>query len=277
MAKVFFDGRIMDAEEASLPLLDRGVLFGEGAFETLRSYDYKYFRLDEHIARLYRNLDLLHIPIRITADGIKEALRNTVRADNEKQANVKFVATAGIEGGESRFFIYTKKLTPFPAVYYSQGARLITSELRRNEKNITTTIKSLSYLDSVWARQEALRKGGDEGFFLNSEGHVSEGASSNIFAVLSGRIVTPSLDQGVLPGVTRSFVIELARSMGLIVEEGVLAYPDFLKADEVFITASIKEVMPIASVDGKPVGKSRRITDMLHDEYKRRLPELCRE
>lgn len=278
MAKVYFDGRIVKPEEALIPVQDRAVLFGEGAFETLRSYDYRYFRLDEHIERFFRNLGLLGISLGLDAEAIRRALRETVRADGEPDARIKFLATAGEEeAGRPRFFILTSKLNPFSQELYTRGARLVTSELRRNEDNVTTTIKSLAYLDSVWARHEALRKNGDEGFFLNSKGFVSEGASSNIFIVKKGVVRTPSLNQGVLPGVTRSFVLELAASLGHRIEEGVISLPELRDADEVFITASIKEIMPVCSLDGTPVGRNRKVTDELRKVYLEEIKKRCTE
>jgi branched-subunit amino acid aminotransferase/4-amino-4-deoxychorismate lyase len=277
MAKVYCDGKIMDVEKASVPLMDRGLLFGEGAFETLRSYDYRYFRLNEHIERFFRNLELLRITLKMGAEEIRQALRETVRADGEKDARIKFIATAGVEGGVPSFYIHTSKLIPFPDDLYKRGARLITSTLTRNERNITTTIKALSYLDSVWARQESLLKGGDEGLFINMQGHVSEGASSNLFIVKDDVLATPSLDQGVLPGVTRSFVLELARFLGIKTREGVVSPGELAAADEVFITASVKEVMPVALLDGKVVGKTRILTDRLRIAYKEKIREQCKE
>ncbi|MBL8029017.1 MAG: aminotransferase class IV family protein [Fibrobacteres bacterium] len=276
MAKMWTSNGITEPEMATVPVLDRAVLFGAGAFETLRSYDYKYFRLDEHIERFFRNLKILDIKIALDASGIKKALNETVRLDGNPDSRIKFLATAGAEGAEQGlFFIHTEKLVPFPERYYQSGVKLITSELIRNESNITTTLKSLAYLDSWWAREETKRKGGDEGLFLNTKGMLSEGASSNIFIVRESKVITPSLDQGVLPGVTRSFVLELAGSMGFQTEERLVAPNEMFEADEVFITASIKEIMPVSFVDERATGRSRKITEDLHKSYRKKLPELC--
>ena len=277
MAKIWTDKGIADPEKAMLPVLDRAVLFGAGAFETLRSYDYKYFRLDEHIERFFRNLKILDIRIGVDAEGVKKALNETVRFDGNPDSKIKFLATAGLEGAEKGlFFIHTEELIPFPERYYQDGVKLITSELIRNESNITTTLKSLAYLDSWWAREETKRKGGDEGLFLNTRGMLSEGASSNVFIIRGNTVITPSLDQGVLPGVTRSFVLELATSLGYMTEERVIAPEEAFESDEVFITASIKEIMPVVSIDGKKAGRSRKITENLHNNYRKKLPELCK-
>jgi branched-subunit amino acid aminotransferase/4-amino-4-deoxychorismate lyase len=145
----------------------------------------------------------------------------------------------------------------------------------RNESIITTTLKSLDYLDSWWAREETKRNGGDEGLFMNMKGMVSEGASSNIFLVNGSTIITPSLDQGVLPGVTRSYVLELATGLGFFCQERAIKPEEMFEADEVFITASIKEIMPVVEIDGKKVGKKRTVIGTLHKAYKQKLPELC--
>jgi branched-chain amino acid aminotransferase len=277
MAKIWTESGIVDPEMALLPVLDRAVLFGVGAFETLRSYNYKYFRLDEHIERFFRNLKLLEIGINVDTYKIKKALDETVRLDGNPDSRIKFLATAGAEGAEhGLFFIHTENLIPFPERYYQDGVKLITSELIRNESNITTTLKSLAYLDSWWAREETKRKGGDEGLFLNTKGMLSEGASSNIFIIRDKRIITPSLDQGVLPGVTRSFVLELAASLGYQTEERIVPPAEVFEADEVFITASIKEIMPVVSIDGKKTGYSCKIIKNLHEYYREKLSELCR-
>jgi branched-subunit amino acid aminotransferase/4-amino-4-deoxychorismate lyase len=277
MAKIWTRNGIVEPEQAVVPVLDRALLFGVGAFETLRSYDYKYFRLDEHIERFFKNITLLDIKISMDALAIKKALTETVALDGNGDSRIKFLATAGHEGSsEGSFYLHAEKLTPFSEKLYLLGARLITSELVRNESNITTTLKSLAYLDSYWAREEAKRKGGDEGLFLNTKGNLSEGASSNVFLVNGATLITPSLDQGVLPGVTRSFVLELAESIGIKTEERAVAADELFMADEVFITASIKEIMPAIMIDGKLIGKTREVTDKLRNLYKIKLPELCK-
>ncbi len=275
-AKIWTAEGIVAPENAKISVLDRGLLFGVGAFETLRSYEFKFFRLEDHINRFYRNLELLNMSIGLDAVSIKKALYDTIVACGFPDARIKFLATAGVEGERNgQFFICVDKLIPFPLKYYTLGVGLVKSELFRNERNITTTIKSLAYLDSYWAREEAKRKGGEEGFFINSNGFVSEGASSNIFLVKDNILITPSLNQGVLPGVTRSFVIELASLLGIEVAERAVLLSELYEADEVFITASIKEIMLVKSIDGEKVGKSRMVTDRLHKLYKERLPMLC--
>ncbi len=261
--KVFFNGKVIDEGEALIPAGDRGLLFGDGIFETMRAYGGKPFRMDRHLERLKagcRELRIARVPSDAELAGaIEELYRlNVVSGD----AYIRITLTGGSfdgnrsleRSGAPNVYIVVKPLEGYPQEYYERGMRIIVSAVRSNEGSPLSRIKSTNYLDNLIAKQEARDRGADDALMLNCGGYLAEGASSNLFLVWRGKLATPGVECGLLPGVTRETVMELCEEYGLICETAFLSLDDLLGADEAFFTVSTGEIVPIAEVEGTPIG-----------------------
>jgi branched-chain amino acid aminotransferase group I len=257
--KVYLDGRILDAEEACLPLNDRGVLFGDGLFETIRAYRGRPFRLDRHLARLREGCRVLRISGIPGNDEIEEAIHALYRENvGEGDAYVRLTVTGGDFDGTRnltrssapRFFIMVKPLEGYPPEFYGRGVRVTVSSVRRNSRSPLSRIKTNNYLEPLYAKQEAADRGYDDALFLNTEGYLAEGSTSNLFLVSGGTVKTPHADCGILPGITREAVLELCAELVLPAEEGFYALEDLKAAEEAFLTMTTGEIIPIREVDG---------------------------
>jgi len=257
------NGEITPAEEARVSVLDNGFTFGDAVYETLRTYAGRPFHLDLHLERLRRSAQRLAIPM--PADG---ALTRDLDALLARAANpesyIRIIVTRG-RGDISYHFervqgptvvMVVKPLASFPSEHYTDGVPVILSSVRRNHpRALDPGIKSCNLINNILAVQEAQAKGAFEAIMLNEIGEVAETASANVFMVKDGTLLTPPLEAGILSGVTRLVVLELAR--GLALREEPIAVKDLLAADEVFITSTLKEVLPVATIDGRPVGHGR--------------------
>ncbi|MBF0566592.1 MAG: aminotransferase class IV [Nitrospirae bacterium] len=283
--KVHLNGQLVNSEDARVSVFDRGFLYGDGAFETMRVYDGVAFKLQEHVERLFGSLSMLGIVLPVgqnhvkqgnteaydhiktqanieAHDYIKAIVRTTVLANGLRDAYVRVTVTRGKFGGPGpggidtdgcdnpTVLVVAAKLTPYPALWYEKGIRVATVTLRRNlPEALDARIKSLNFLNNVLARAEAKKAGAQEGLMLNHRGYLAECTVANIFFVKGGTLFTPSMECGILDGITRRTVINLARQEGIVVQEGEF-FPDaFHSADEVFVTSSIMEIMPVAYVD----------------------------
>lgn len=262
--KVYLDGRILDAEDALLSVNDRGVLFGDGLFETIRAYQGRPFRLNRHLERLREGCRVLRIS-GIPEDGeIEEAISALYRENvGRGDAYVRVTVTGGdFDGSRTltrsfrpRCFIVVKPFEGYPPEFYSRGIRVTVSSVRRNPHSPLWRIKTINYLEPLYAKQEAMDRGYDDALFLNTEGHLAEGSTSNLFLVRGGRVLTPHLDCGILPGITRETVLELCSSLNIDREEGFYRLADLHGADEVFLTMTTGELIPVAEVDGVSIGR----------------------
>ena len=259
------NGEITPAEEARVSVLDNGFTFGDAVYETLRTYGGRPFHLDRHLERLRRSADRLAIPM-----PAGEALARDLDALLARAANpesyIRIIVTRG-RGDISYHFdrvqgptvvMVVKPLAAFPASHHTAGVPVILSSVRRNSpQSLDPAIKSCNLLNNILAMREAQAKGAFEPVMLNAIGEVAETASANLFLVKGGTLLTPPLDAGILPGVTRQLVLDLAPGLSLPVREEPVAVKDLLAADEVFITSTLKEVLPVATIDGRPVGAGR--------------------
>jgi len=274
---VYLNGSLVPLSQARLSPFDWGFLYGYGLFETMRAYSGHIFRLEKHLARLSRSAKLLGIDCESTAI-LEKAIYETLRANNLSDARIRLT----LSGGEGEpvpdplapriptLFITVRSYTPYPRQVYEQGFKGIVSNIRRNTQSSASAVKSLNYLDNLLARREAKSVGADEAILLNEQGLLAEGSTSNIFLVSGNNLLTPSLDSGILPGVTREVVLELASSLGLKVREQKIALEELLQADEAFLTNSLIEIMPITQVSGQVIGSGRAgaRTQQLMDAYK---------
>ena len=261
--KAWIDGKMVDFKDAKVSIFNRGFLYGDGLFESMRSYNGKIFKPEEHLARLYRSLGAIDIKIPYLKEEITGALYRLLRANGLRDAYIRINVTRG-EGrlaiGSRGIFkptviIFAKPLTPYPKGMYEKGINAKVVCIRTNELSPISRIKSLSFLNNILARQEAMRKGFDEAILMNTRGHVAEAATSSVFLVRGDRLITPSLASGILPGVTRRVVLRLAGEAGLKAGEASISYKELTGADEVFLTNSLFEVMPVVKVDGRKIGR----------------------
>ncbi len=275
---VYLNGKLMPASEARLSPFDYGFLLGFGLFETMRCYDGRIFRLDRHLARLMKSAEALGIASKIGGFDLADACCQVLKANGLSDARIRLTISAG-EGEivpdlstchEITVFIVARKLAPLSAAVYERGYKVMLSAIRRNSLSPLSRHKSISWLENVLARSAARAAGADEALLLNERGFIAECSASNIFLVTDGVLRTPSLESGVLPGVTREVVLELVPTLGIATVEGQLELRELLIAEEAFLTSSIIEVMPLTQLDGRPVGdgKPGKITRRLMSAYR---------
>jgi branched-chain amino acid aminotransferase len=253
---VYLNGSLVPRPEARLSIDDHGFLYGYGLFETMRAYNGVIFLLERHVRRLTEGAKAIGLAARLGGIDLAGACRDTLRANGLKEARLRLTVSGGegeplpwAETGDKPTVLVTARgLTPLPDGKYERGCKVLLSSLRRCPQSPLSRIKSANYLVSVLARVEAAAAGYDEALLLNESGSIAEGGSSNIFFVGSGSLVTPSLESGVLPGITRAVVMELAGALGVGVSEGEVSPDELGSFDEAFLTGSVMEIMPLVSV-----------------------------
>lgn len=260
---VYLDGRIVDASQARVSVFDRGFLFGDGVFESLRALDGRIFRLDRHLARLQQSASLIELTLPLSAEAYRAAIDQLLRANDLRDARLRLTVTRGpgrpgdyvATTGPPTTVITASSFRAVEAALYERGVLVVTSSrCAIAAAAIDPAIKSISRLASVLARREASRAGAFEALMLNADGCLTEGTASNLFLVLDGALSTPAMEEGGLPGVTREAVIELAAVVGLQAVEGRLPAARLAEAEEAFLTNTSWGVLPIAAIDGRPVG-----------------------
>jgi branched-chain amino acid aminotransferase len=261
--KVWVDGNLVDKQDAKLSVFDHGTLYGDGVFEGIRVYGGKVFQCDAHIDRLFASAKHIRLAIPRTKQEIVEAMYETVRANDLRDGYIRLVVTRG-EGtlGLSPFrcpcpsiFIIAGQIALYPEHLYRTGMAVIIAQTRRTSpRMLDPGIKSLNYLNNILAKIEAIDAGVEEAIMLNDAGNVAECTGDNFFIVEGGRVVTPPLSAGILPGITRSVVISLAGKMGIPLAEGEVPPPRLLAAQECFLTGTAAEVIAVTRVDDKPIG-----------------------
>jgi branched-chain amino acid aminotransferase len=259
---VWFDGRVVAAADAVVPISAHGVLCGDGIFETLRVYGGEPFRLDRHLARLVEGAAVLGLEMPWGTEALTAAVRELLEARDLREAAVRITALRGVgppgpdptECEETLVFITARPYAGYPERIYTQGARAILATTRQNEHSPLCRVKSTSYLNHVLARAEARRASVEEALLLNSRGEVAEGSVANVFVRYGDGLLTPPLTSGCAPGIARAEVLELAPGLGLKPSETPLTPDALLHADEALLTNSLLEVAPLVEVDGHAIG-----------------------
>ena len=274
---IYLNGELIPRSQAILSPFNYGFLYGYGLFETMRSYGGAIFRLDRHLARLHDAAEALGIGRELTAFDLEKACHDVLKANNLYDARLRITATAG-EGdiipnpdtcSGITVLIVARKLVPPPMESYQRGYNAILSSYRRNSWSPLSRLKSTSYLENVLARQEARAVGVDEAVLLNETGFVAEGSSTNIFLLSCQMLITPSIESGALPGITREAILELAKSKGIMTVVKQVELGELLTAGEAFLTNSIIEIMPLTRLDDKPIGSGKpgSVTQQLMSSY----------
>ena len=275
---VFLNDKVVEETEGLLSTLDRGFLYGDGLFETLRTYDKKPFLLEDHVARLSNSAQYFDIPFRYTSQQIRQIIEHLLTGNNLKDAYIRMTLSRGpgfnglIPTGTCTptFAVHTKPLPAYPASLYKTGVSLIISRIRRSATCPISCHKTLNFLTNYLIKREAAEKGAHDALVLNTDNHIAECAVSNIFVVEKNAVITPSLKANVLPGITRKIVLELCKENSIHASEELFGVERILGASEVFITNALMEIMPVLKIDGHAIGKPvpGTITKLLHDKYK---------
>lgn len=265
-AKVYINGKFFAPNEAMVSVFDHGLLYGDGVFEGLRIYNGKIFRLEQHIDRLYDSAKAICLKIPMTTAEITEACLETVKQSEFTDGYIRLVVTRGAgtlglgpERTENpQVIIIVDKIKLYPQEFYDNGLAIITAATIRNHPAaLSPRIKSLNYLNNIMAKIEASNAGCLEALMLNHKGEVSECTADNIFIVRDGNLLTPPTDAGILEGVTRDVVLELARAAGIPTFEKTLTRHDIYVADECFMTGTAAEVIGVVKVDDREIGDGK--------------------
>ena len=276
MRWIFVNGEVVERSTARVSALDRGLLYGYGLFETMRSYGGRVFRLAEHYRRLCDGASRLAMAVPLSLDDVGKAVDAVLVRNDLADAYLRLTVTAGTPpnaagpAGDAAAVLVARPLTDYPPDLYRRGMAAVVSPVRRNETSPLCRIKTLNYLDNLLAREDARRRGADEAILLNTRGLVAEGSASNLFLVEGGRLLTPSVESGALPGITRQAALELASAAGLEAVESGVEMQALWDAPEVFLTNSVMEVMPLTMLDGRPVGSGEPgpVTERLGQMYR---------
>jgi len=278
MTKVYINGKLFDKNDAKVSVYDHGFLYGDGVFEGIRVYGGKVFRLAEHVARLYESARHVWLEIPLSREQMTEAVLSTVRANNKQDGYVRLIVSRG-DGGlgldpgkckDAQVIIIVDDISLYPRELYDNGLEVVTASTIRNHHNaVNPRIKSLNYLNNILAKIEAVRAGCHEAIMLNAQGEVAECTGDNIFVVKHGVLRTPPISAGILEGITRDAVIELARAADIEVQEITLTRHDVYAADECFLTGTAAEVIPVVKCDGRVIGggKPGPVTRQLRERF----------
>ena len=264
--KVYIDGKLYDKEDAKISVYDHGLLYGDGVFEGMRSYGGRVFRLEQHLRRLWNSAKAIWLEIPLSRAVLAEAVNETLRVNNIEDGYVRLILTRGAgtlgldpnRTSNPQVIIIADHITLYPDEFYQNGLELITvSTMRNHPAALSPRIKSLNYLNNVLAKIEGLQAGCVEALMLNHKGEVAECTGDNIFLVRDGDLYTPPIDAGILEGITREAVIEIAANAGITVREVPLTRHDVYIAQECFLTGSAAEVIPVVKVDSRTIGDGK--------------------
>ena len=280
--KIYLDGKFLEAQEAKVSVFDHGLLYGDGIFEGIRLYQGNVFRLEEHLERLEYSAKAILLKLPLTRAEMSWAVCETCRQNNLRDGYIRLVVTRGVgDLGLSPWlcpkpsvFIIADKISLYSPEYYTKGLEIVTVPTRRmNPSALAPAVKSLNYLNNILAKIEARQAGALEAIMLNDQGFVAECTGDNIFMVHKGKIFTPCAQQGALKGITRDAIFLLAQELGIPIEEHDLTRYDLWNADELFLTGTAAEVIPVVKLDGREIGSGKPgpIFGRLLEAFRRRV------
>jgi len=277
--KVWLNGSLVDSREAAISVFDHGVLYGDGVFEGIRIYGGRIFECEAHVERLFLSARLIRLAIPYTKQEIVEAMNETVGANELTGGGyIRLVITRGSGTlGLSPFkcsgpnvFVIADQIALYPREMYDNGmAVIIAKTVRTSQRMLDPSVKSLNYLNNIMAKIEAVDAGVGEAIMLNEKGMLAECTGDNIFIVDGGKVVTPPLTAGILPGITWAVVLRLAGKIGLPTAEEDIAVERLLGATECFLTGTAAEVISVTKIDGQAVGDGAAgdVTKKLHAAF----------
>lgn len=264
--EVYIDGKYYPKENAKVSVYDHGLLYGDGIFEGIRAYNGRVFRLDEHLIRLYESAKSLHIEIPISLDEMRTIVLETLQRNQLSDSYIRLMVTRGVgdlgldprKCSKASIICITDTIKLYPADAYENGLRIMTASTRKNPPDcLSPRIKSMNYLNNILAKIEAIGAGLSESLMLDKNGFLTECTSENIFLVKRGVVYTPTSVVGILEGITRSVVMELAGKEKMDVQMAFLTPHDLYTADEGFVTGTGAEILPVVEIDGRKIGDGR--------------------
>ena len=277
--KIYLNGKLVPAKDAKVSVFDHGLLYGDGVFEGIRSYNGKVFMLDEHVDRLFRSAKAIDLKIPMTKAGVAKAVVTACKANRALNGYIRLVVTRGVGSlglnpyncGRPQVIVIAGTIQLYPKKLYDDGLAIVTvGTIRNHTESLNPQIKSLNYLNNILAKIEAINSGCMEAVMLNPQGFVAEATGDNIFVVRGKSLLTPPPWCGTLEGITRNTVMKLAAETGLDVREEVLTRYDLYTADEVFLTGTAAEVIPVVNIDRRGIGSgtpgpvTRRLARIYH-------------
>ncbi|MEX2213765.1 MAG: branched-chain-amino-acid transaminase [Phycisphaeraceae bacterium] len=285
---IWLNGKLVPPEQATVSVFDHGLLYGDGVFEGIRVYSGRVFKLRTHLQRLFESAKAIRLKIPQTLDELIQATHDAVKANEIKNGYIRLCVTRGAGSlGINPFvcphpstFIIVDSITLYPAELYENGMSIITSSVMRNHPAaLSPRIKSLNYLNNILAKIEAIDAGVLEAVMLNINGFVTECTGDNIFIMKHGTLLTPPLHAGILEGVTMTTVIGLAEAEGICVQRGDLSKHDLYIADEMFLTGTAAEVIPVTKVDNRVIGTGEPgpVTRQLNQAFRKLVTDNAPE
>ncbi|ADE54087.1 branched-chain-amino-acid transaminase [Coraliomargarita akajimensis] len=280
--KIYLNDKLVDASEAKVSVFDHGLLYGDGIFEGIRLYDGCVFKLDEHLERLEYSAKAIMLQMPWSREQIAAAVCETCRANNLRDGYIRLVVTRGVGSlglsikncDAPQLIIIADKIQLYPQEFYEKGLKIITVPTRRcNPAALPPTVKSLNYLNNILAKIEAQHLGYHEAIMLNDQGYIAECTGDNVFVVHKGELITPSASAGALKGITRDTALEIAEELGIPWREANLTRYDVWVAEELFLTGTAAEIVPIVEVDARPIGNGQPgpITGKFLEAFRRRV------
>jgi branched-chain amino acid aminotransferase len=263
---IYLDGQYLPREEAKISVYDHGLLYGDGIFEGIRIYNGRIFKLEEHIKRLYESARSICLNIPLTKEEMAAAHIETARRNGLRDAYVRTIVTRGVGNlgvdprkcDQPTVIIIVDKISLYPPEMYEKGLDCATVATRRNMVDTSTAqVKSLNYMNSVMGKIDTWKSGAFEGIMLDRNGYVTEATADNVFIIKDGELLTPPVYLGILNGITRSTVLELAKKLGIPAREAVFTRHDLYTADECFLTGSGAEVIPVINIDMRDIGTGK--------------------
>jgi branched-chain amino acid aminotransferase len=278
--KIYIDGKFYDKADAKISVYDHGLLYGDGVFEGIRFYNGRVFRLREHLERLEFSAKCIALALPMTLDEISAALLETCRQSGLTDGYVRLLVTRGVGSlGLNPFkcerpsvIIIADTIELYPEEYYRKGVALVTAATRKISSDaLNPNVKTLNYLGNIMAKVEGLVAGTVEVLMLNAQGYVAEGSGDNIFVVKNGAVATPPVSAGILPGITRAVIMELCRKHGLPIAETNMTRYELFTADEIFLTGTGAEILPVVKLDGRAIGDGKfgPVTLKLLNEFRK--------
>jgi branched-chain amino acid aminotransferase len=263
--RIWINGKYYDKADAKISVYDHGLLYGDGVFEGIRIYSGRIFKLKDHLVRLYDSARSIALEIPISRDEMTRVVEEVVKTNEKENGYIRLVVTRGTGSlgldprrCDPQVIVIVDDIALYPPELYENGLDIITSSVIRNHPAaLSSRVKSLNYLNSILAKIEAIRGGCLEALMLNHNGEVAECTGDNIFIVKRGELRTPTIDAGMLEGVTRAVVMDLAAAAGFVVREMTLLRHDIYAADEFFLTGTAAEIIPVVKCDGRPIGNGK--------------------
>lgn len=280
---IYLNNKLVPKNNALISVFDHGFLYGDGVYETLRAYKGVVFKFDEHIERLFRSASMIGLKIPKVPHEIKKAVYKTIKANNQKEAFIRINISRGTGPigldptlcPKPTFVIISNPFKEYPKQYFEKGVKIAIVNVRRNFKNaLNPMIKSLNFLNNILATIEGQNRGAHEAIMLNYKGYVAEGTTSNIFFIKNNTLCTPELGVGILDGITRRIILDIANELRVKSKEGRFTRKDIYSADEVFISSTTREIMPVTAVDNIKIDtKIGKLTKALLMAYKKKVEE----